>query len=54
MAYVAPDFYGIDDLLTDDERMIRDTVRDWVSDRVVPVIGDRRAGGRNCERREPP
>ena len=33
------DFLGIDALLTDDERMIRDTVRAFVRDRVLPNIG---------------
>jgi glutaryl-CoA dehydrogenase len=32
------DFYAMDALLTDEERMIRDTVRDFVSDKVVPII----------------
>ncbi len=32
------DFLGIDALLTDDERMIRDTVRAFVRDRVLPNI----------------
>jgi glutaryl-CoA dehydrogenase len=32
------DFYNIDSLLSDEERMIRDTIRDWVEDRVLPVI----------------
>jgi len=34
------DFYNIDALLSDEERMIRDTVRQWVEDRVIPIIGD--------------
>jgi glutaryl-CoA dehydrogenase len=34
------DFYNLDALLSDEERMIRDTVRDWVEERVMPVIGD--------------
>jgi glutaryl-CoA dehydrogenase len=34
------DFYNLDALLSDEERMIRDTVRDWVEDRVMPVIGE--------------
>jgi glutaryl-CoA dehydrogenase len=38
MAYQALDYYRLDDLLTDEERMIRDSVRDWVSDKVIPVI----------------
>lgn len=33
------DFYDVNALLTEEERMIRDTVRDWVEDRVLPVIG---------------
>ncbi|MCB9689222.1 MAG: acyl-CoA dehydrogenase family protein [Alphaproteobacteria bacterium] len=32
------DFYRIDDLLSDEEKTIRDTVRDWVEDKVVPII----------------
>ena len=38
MAYEALDFYDIDSLLTDEERMVRDMVRDWVEDRVIPNI----------------
>src|SRR5690242_3553412 len=34
------DFLGIDDLLDDEERMIRDTVRAFVSDQVLPYVGD--------------
>ncbi|MGH2888974.1 MAG: acyl-CoA dehydrogenase family protein [Solirubrobacteraceae bacterium] len=34
------DFLGLDDLLDDEERMIRDTVRAFVSDRVLPYVGD--------------
>ena len=43
-AHAAPpspyDFLGIDALLTDDERLIRDTVRAFVRDRVLPHIAD--------------
>jgi glutaryl-CoA dehydrogenase len=38
--YQAPDFFDIDDLLSDEERMVRDAVRDWVSDRWMPVVED--------------
>ena len=38
MAYEALDFYDIDSLLTDEERMIRDVVRDWVEERILPNI----------------
>jgi glutaryl-CoA dehydrogenase len=34
------DFLGIDRQLSDEERDIRDTVRAFVSDRVVPFVGD--------------
>jgi glutaryl-CoA dehydrogenase len=34
------DFLGIDALLTDDERLIRDTVRAFVRDRVLPNIAE--------------
>lgn len=32
------DFYRIDDLLTEEERTVRQTVREWVDDRVMPII----------------
>ena len=34
------DFYEIDDLLTDDEVDVRDVVRSWVDDNVLPIIED--------------
>ncbi len=34
------DLYGVDDLLGDDERLIRDTVRSMVRERVLPIIAD--------------
>src|SRR5690606_22889991 len=34
------DFYDIDALLSEEERMVRDTIRNWVDDRLMPVIGD--------------
>jgi glutaryl-CoA dehydrogenase len=36
----ASDLYDVDGLLSDDERLIRDTVRALVRDRVLPIIGD--------------
>jgi glutaryl-CoA dehydrogenase len=39
------DFYNIDAQLTDEERMVREAVREWVSDQVIPIIeGHCRAG----------
>ncbi len=34
------DFYNLDASLSEEERMIRDTVRQWVEDRVMPIIGE--------------
>jgi glutaryl-CoA dehydrogenase len=34
------DFLAVDALLDDEEKAIRDTVRQWVRDRVLPQIGD--------------
>src|SRR3954454_18216092 len=34
------DYLDIDHLLDDEERMIRDTVRQFVNDRVVPNVGE--------------
>src|SRR3954470_1019605 len=34
------DFYDVGSLLSDEERMVRDTVRGWVDDRLLPVIRD--------------
>src|SRR5437764_8781476 len=36
----ATDLYNIDHLLSEEERMVRDTVRKFVSDRVLPIIGE--------------
>jgi len=36
----ATDFYNIDRLLSEEERMVRDTMRRFVRERVLPIIGD--------------
>ena len=36
----ATDLYNIDRLLSEEERMVRDTVRKFVNERVMPIIGD--------------
>jgi glutaryl-CoA dehydrogenase len=40
------DFYAIDTLLSEEERAVRDTVRSWVDDELLPVIGDAYLEGR--------
>ena len=40
MAFEGVDFYQLDTLLSEEERAIRDTVRSWVDQHLMPVIGD--------------
>ena len=40
MPFHGVDFYDTESLFTEDERAVRDTVRRWVDDEVIPVIGD--------------
>jgi glutaryl-CoA dehydrogenase len=39
------DFYDIDGLLSEEERAVRDTVRAWIDDRLMPVIGEHYLAG---------
>ena len=32
------DYYNVDDLLTDEHKMVRDAARDWVKKEVSPII----------------
>ena len=38
--YQHPDYYQIDDLLTEEHQLIRQSVRDWVNQEIIPVIDD--------------
>ncbi len=38
--YQHQDYYNIDDLLTDEHKIVRDSVRDWVKTKLSPVIND--------------
>ncbi|HTL05302.1 MAG TPA: acyl-CoA dehydrogenase family protein [Gemmatimonadales bacterium] len=40
MGFDGVDFYRIDGLLSEEERAVRDTVRAWVDEQLMPVIGD--------------
>src|ERR1700694_2468804 len=40
------DFYDIDRLLSEEEGAVRDTVRQWVDDNLMPVIGDAYVAGK--------
>ena len=46
MAFQGVDFFEMDGLLAEDERMVRDTVREWVDDNLLPVIQDAYIGRR--------
>jgi glutaryl-CoA dehydrogenase len=37
--FTGVDFYDLDTLLSEEERAVRDTVRAWVDDRLMPIIG---------------
>lgn len=39
-SFAGVDFFKTDDLLSEEERAVRDTVRAWVDDELVPVIGE--------------
>ncbi len=45
MAYSALDYYAIDSLFTHEERMVRDTVREMITSRVMPGIGKHFSAG---------
>ena len=40
------DFYDVDGLLSEEERAVRDTVRAWVDDNLIPIIGEHYVEGR--------
>ena len=40
------DFYDVESLLSEEEVLIRDTVREWVDDRLMPIIGEAYIGRR--------
>ena len=39
MPFTAVDFYNTESLLTEEERAVRDTVRAWVDEHLMPIIG---------------
>ena len=45
MAYAALDYFAIDELFTHEERLIRDTVRELVTTRILPGIGKHWSAG---------
>lgn len=43
--FEALDFYSMDELLSDEQRLIRDTVRQFVSEKCLPIIEEHQAAG---------
>jgi glutaryl-CoA dehydrogenase len=43
--YAGPDYYELDEWLTEEEIMIRDAVREWVAERVLPIIEEHYRSG---------
>ena len=37
-SFTSPDFYNIDDLLTEEHKLIRESTRSWVNKSVTPII----------------
>ncbi len=44
--FTGVDFYDFDSLLSEEERAVRDTVREWVDENLMPIIGDCYVEGR--------
>jgi len=40
VSFEGVDFYAMDDLLSEEERAVRDMVREWVDDEVMPIINE--------------
>jgi len=38
--YTPPDYYFVDELLTDEHKLVRDAIREWVDRSVIPIIDD--------------
>lgn len=44
--FQAPDYYNLDDLLTDEHKMVRDAAREWVKRDVSPIIEEAAQGAK--------
>src|SRR6185295_10660749 len=43
--YQGVDYYGLEGLLSEEERMIRDAVRDWVEAEFLPIVAEHHRAG---------
>src|SRR5260370_21996778 len=39
------DYYGIEDLLSEEQRMVRDAIRDWVEAEFLPIVAEHHRAG---------
>ena len=44
-AFEGVDFYALDELLNDEQKLVRDTVRKFVSDKILPIIDEHQREG---------
>ncbi len=44
-AFEGVDYYALDELLNDEQRLVRDTVRKFVSDKILPIINEHQREG---------
>src|SRR5215470_3661960 len=44
--FTGVDFYAIDTLLSEEERAVRETVRAWVDEQLIPIIGEAYVAGK--------
>ncbi len=38
--FQAPDYFALDELLSDEQKLVRDSVRDYVKKEISPIIED--------------
>jgi len=44
-AFEGVDYYALDELLNDEQKLVRDTVREFVSDKILPIINEHQREG---------
>ena len=44
-AFEGVDYYALDELLTDEQKLVRDTVREFVGDKILPIINEHQREG---------
>ena len=44
-AFEGVDYYALDGLLNDEQKLVRDTVREFVSDKILPIVDEHQREG---------